>query len=147
MSKCKINCHHGSPGSPRDFFHLKLILPQFEFTTRDRVNESFLKHNDPEFIECGYSFGCYHALISALEHSTQVKNIILIAPYFFQEKKTGFLVKTLMSIGATRDAILKSKASAAIDEMLIHQWKRHIVNHSVKLSIWDKAGNSEACHL
>lgn len=119
MSKCKINCHHGSPGTPRDFFHLKLILPQFEFTTRDRVNESFLKHNDPEFIECGYSFGCYHALISALEHSTQVKNIILIAPYFFQEKKTGFLVKTLMSIGATRDAILKSKASAAIDEMLI----------------------------
>lgn len=118
MSKLKINCHHGSPGSPRDFFHLKLTLPQFEFISRDRVTENFLKHDDAEIIECGYSFGCYHALVSALEHAGQVKKIILIAPFFFQEKKTGLLVKTLMSIAPTRDAILKSKASGAIDEML-----------------------------
>lgn len=118
MNKLKINCHHGSPGSPRDFFHLKLMLPQFEFSTRDRVHQQFIKHNDENFIECGYSFGCYHALVSALEHSSQVKKIILIAPFFFQEKKTGLIVKTLMSIGATRDAILKSKAPLAIEEML-----------------------------
>lgn len=118
MSKIKLNCHHGSPGSPRDFFHLKLMLPQFEFSTRDRVHQQFIKHNDENFIECGYSFGCYHALVSALEHSSQVKKVILIAPYFFQEKKIGFLVKTLMSIGPTRDAILKSKAPLAIEEML-----------------------------
>lgn len=118
MSKIKLNCHHGSPGSPRDFFHLKLMLPQFEFSTRDRVHQQFIKHNDENLIECGYSFGCYHALVSALEHSSQVKKVILIAPYFFQEKKTGFLVKTLMSIGPTRDAILKSKAPLAIEEML-----------------------------
>lgn len=119
MNKGKINTHHGSPGCPRDFFHLKLIMPEYEFLVRDRVKESFKKHSEDNYIELGYSFGCYHALLSAYEHVNQVKHIFLVSPFLIPEKQSNWVLKTVMGIHPLRNFILKNKAKKAIDEMLL----------------------------
>ncbi len=114
----KFNCHHGSPGTPNDFFHLKLLLPSLIFTSRDRLHDEFIKHNDENIIEAGYSFGCFFALLSALEHADKVKHVFLIAPYFFGETKTGIITKTILKIPAARDFIIKRKAPTAIEDQI-----------------------------
>lgn len=119
MTKTKINTHHGSPGSPKDFFHLKLIMPEFQFIGRDRVTENIINNQDEKYIELGYSFGCYHALLSAIEHKNQISHIFLIAPYLVPEKQSGFLLKTILGVSPLRDLILKSKAPKAMEEILV----------------------------
>lgn len=118
MTKGKINTHHGSPGTPRDFFHLKLIMPDFEFVGRDRVHEDFKKLTENDIIELGYSFGCYHALLSASENIAQVKQVFLISPYLIPDKQAGFLLKTVMGIAPLRNAILGKKAKEVLPDML-----------------------------
>lgn len=118
MTKGKINTHHGSPGSPRDFFHLKLIMPQFEFQGRDRVHEEFKKITNKPLIELGYSFGCYHALLSASEHLENLKHVFLISPYLIPDKQSGIMLKAVMGIAPLRNIILGKKAQDAMADML-----------------------------
>ncbi len=118
MTKGKINTHHGSPGSPRDFFHLKLVMPDYEFYSRDRVYDKLNKLEDDGIVELGYSFGSYYALLSAAENLNKTKHIFLISPYLIPEKATSFAVKAILNIGPLRNLILNKKAPSAIEELL-----------------------------
>jgi acyl-CoA synthetase (AMP-forming)/AMP-acid ligase II/pimeloyl-ACP methyl ester carboxylesterase len=115
----KIICaHHGSPGSSRDFFHLKLKLPHYHFIFRDRVSDpSYDTQTDNSNIQLGYSFGSVHAILSAALNP-KTEKIILIAPYLFPETKPGILMSSLFSINAIGRSILSKMGPSKINEML-----------------------------
>lgn len=116
MKSKTIRAHHGSPGSNRDFLHLKLLLPEFHFIFEDRVlNEKSDENID---IEMGYSFGCTTALIKASENK-KCNAVILIAPYLFPKESISGLMSTIMKINIISHPILKNAGPSKIEEMLI----------------------------
>ena len=118
MTTIKMACHHGSPGSARDFLHLKLTLPDIHFVSPDRV----LKIHSNELSECeiqlGYSFGCVQALIEANKNS-QTKKVILISPYVFPSKMPGIIMKTLLNVDIFKFNVLPMLATKKIEQMLV----------------------------
>lgn len=115
----KIICaHHGSPGSSRDFFHLKLILPEYHFIFTDRIiDPDFDPTHDQDNIQLGYSFGSVHAIISGSKNK-KTSAIILIAPYLFPEKKPSKLMCALFNFDNVSNLILNKIAPKKISEML-----------------------------
>jgi acyl-CoA synthetase (AMP-forming)/AMP-acid ligase II/pimeloyl-ACP methyl ester carboxylesterase len=115
-SKC-ILAHHGSPGSNRDFLHLKVLLPEFHFDFFDRVENNYANSTAPH-IQLGYSFGCVSAIIAGALN-TQTEKIILISPYIYPEKKIGLVLKNIMNTKLLRNPLLKLMADKKIEQMLI----------------------------
>ena len=115
-SKC-ILAHHGSPGSNRDFLHLKLLMPEIHFEFYDRV-ESKLSNTTKPHIQLGYSFGCVSAIITAAKNDL-TEQLILISPFLFPENKNGSLIKKVMNSRPLRNSLLKIFGAKKIEHMLI----------------------------
>lgn len=117
MSKVTLVAHHGSPGHPDDFLHLKKYLPeQAKLIALHRRNQDplTLKHTR---IEVGYSFGCVSALKSALQNN--VGTVILIAPYLVPQNKPTLLKRIIMNTPIVSSVILGMVGEESIDKMLI----------------------------
>ena len=113
----KIIVHHGSPGSPKDFGHLKKQLPDFELLEFDRVTKSMPAHFESADYQLGYSFGCVEALKTAVQNK-KTKMLILVAPYMFVPKRPGALMKGLLISDLFRNLALPALAKKSIEKML-----------------------------
>lgn len=121
----KIIFHHGSPGSPNDFSHLKKHLSDLEIIEVDRIEEkkAGVKDKIKELtknatIQLGYSFGCTRALKYAVKNKN-TKLVILVSPYLFPTKKPGALMKGLLISDLFRNLALPAMAKKSIEKMLI----------------------------
>ena len=117
MKSKSILAHHGSPGSNRDFLHLKFLLPEFHFDFFDRV-EKKLTGNAPPLIQLGYSFGSVSAIITAAQ-SMSTERVILISPYIYPDTKVGKILKNILNTKLLRDPLLKLIGPKKIEHMLI----------------------------
>lgn len=123
----KIIFHHGSPGSPNDFSHLKKQLKDhqdLELITVDRVfekidgnKEKIKEQTKSATIQLGYSFGCTRALKYAVKNKN-TKLVILVAPYLFPTKKPGAVMKGLLLFDTFRNLALPALAKKSIEGML-----------------------------
>lgn len=132
MNSTIICAHHGSPGSARDFFHLKLLLPELHFIFRDRVVDPDSDSTiDSDNIQMGYSFGSVQAIISAAKNS-KTKKVILIAPHLFPTNKPGAIVSSIFDISFIANKLLSKIAPKKIEEMLIKSSFPHPVLEKYK---------------
>jgi pimeloyl-ACP methyl ester carboxylesterase len=136
----KIICaHHGSPGSARDFFHLKLLLPDLHFIFTDRVLDPATNSSvDSSNVQLGYSFGSVHAIISAAKNK-KTEKVILIAPYLFPESTPSGIMSSVFSVNFLANAILTKIAPKKIEEML--------VKSSHPKAVTDKYKEDAKCYL
>ncbi len=119
MNSLLIYAHHGSPGSPRDFLHLKLLLPELNFIFLDRViNIANNLTNESPTVQLGYSFGCVMAIISASKNP-KTQKVLLIAPHIFPENKPGLILTSLLGIEFLAYKILTKAAAKKIEKMLV----------------------------
>ena len=116
MTLKNITCHHGSPGSSQDFFHLASAMPQHQFILPDRVIQSFSLESKQSLIQLGYSFGCVQALIDGNENP-HTQKIILIAPYLIPKKHPSFFMKSLLGFNFFKENILPKLAGTKLDQM------------------------------
>ncbi len=112
----KIIFHHGSPGAPQDFSHIKKHFSDFDLHFYDRVKKERKGDLEAE-IHIGYSFGCVKALKYAAK-SDRTKLVILVAPYLFPTKKPGALMKGLLMFDLFRNTALPALAKKSIEKML-----------------------------
>lgn len=125
MNPKKIRAHHGSPGSNRDFFHLKVLIPELHFEFEDRVlNEKC--HSSINY-ELGYSYGAVFALIKAAENPN-TEAVILIAPFLFPKESVGIAMSTIMKMSIISNPLLKKSGPLKIEEMLIKSSHPHAVS-------------------
>tara|TARA_R110000868_G_scaffold180754_2_gene421431 strand:- start:17484 stop:19892 length:2409 start_codon:yes stop_codon:yes gene_type:complete len=116
MKVKSIVAHHGSPGHPDDFLHLKKYLKDaFEFYTPHR-GDSLSGSNDNR-VEVGYSFGAVLALQAALENNS--KEVILISPYLFPESAPSTLKKSILKTPGIGALVLGLAGKKGIEQMLV----------------------------
>lgn len=113
----KIVFHHGSPGSPKDFTHLKNHLINMDVILFDRIIKKDPIDLDLAEIQLGYSFGSTKALSLAVLNP-KTKLVILVAPYLFPPKKPGGLMKGLLLSAMFRNLALPALAKKSIHQML-----------------------------
>ena len=123
MKAKTILAHHGSPGSNRDFFHLKVMLPEFHFDFLDRV-ENKSTNTSPPNIQLGYSFGCVSAINRAADNDS-TERIILISPYLYTEKKVGLVLKHIMNTKALSKPLLNLMGPKKIEKLLVNSSSPH----------------------
>jgi acyl-CoA synthetase (AMP-forming)/AMP-acid ligase II len=84
--------------------------------------DRLLKNNQNEIDSCdiqlGYSFGCVSAIIAG-NKNPKTKQIILIAPYIYPNKKVGAVLKTLLKTSFFKNSLLPKIAAKKISQMLI----------------------------
>lgn len=121
MKKISIIAHHGSPGTPDDFFGLKEDFNDYEFLTPTRkgypnFHTPLPQHEDIVII--GYSFGSLQAIKDAAHFGSRVKKLILISPFLYGGRKLGGAAKFLVQFPIVGNMILKKSAEKAIPQML-----------------------------
>ncbi|MBY0414648.1 MAG: AMP-binding protein, partial [Bdellovibrionales bacterium] len=114
----KIILHHGSPGSEKDFLHLKNQLKNLDVITYDRVLKNKVRGFEEAEIQLGYSFGAVEALRTAAR-SKKTRLVILIAPYLFPKKPPGALLKGFLLSDLFRNLALPALAKKGLDKMII----------------------------
>ena len=112
----KMIFHHGSPGAPQDFSHIKKYFPDMEIHLYDRVKKERKGDLEAE-IQLGFSFGCVKALKYAAKND-RTKMVILVAPYLFPTKRPGALMKGLLMFDLFRNTALPALAKKSIEKML-----------------------------
>tara|TARA_R110000868_G_scaffold61524_1_gene186907 strand:+ start:13729 stop:16131 length:2403 start_codon:yes stop_codon:yes gene_type:complete len=116
MKKKCIVAHHGSPGHPDDFLHLKKYLKgAFDFHAPHRGEDA--SEIEDERVEIGYSFGAVSALNAALKNGA--KEVILISPYLFPETAPTKLKKTLLKTPGIGALLLGLVGKKSIEQMLV----------------------------
>ena len=130
MNIKKIRAHHGSPGSNRDFFHLKVLLPELHFEFEDRVKNE--KNSNSINYELGYSYGSVFALTKAIENPN-IEAVILIAPYLFPKESVGLALSTIMKFSVLSNPILKKSGPNKIESMLIKSSHPHPVPEKYRI--------------
>lgn len=113
----KIVLHHGSPGTPKDFFHIKGLLKNVDVILFDRVQKSIPSDSNLAEIQLGYSFGCTKAVSEAVKNP-KTKLVILVAPYLFPTKKPSGVMKALLISDLFRNLALPALAKKSIEGML-----------------------------
>lgn len=115
MNKLSIVAHHGSPGHPDDFIHLKKYLPTgIDFKTPRRKHD--IKCQGTR-IEVGYSFGCFEALKNALKHN--VKTVVLISPYIYPSARPSTVKKALLKTPIISSVLLGVVGNSSVNKMLL----------------------------
>ncbi len=113
----KIVLHHGSPGSPKDFSHIKGHLKNVDVILFDRIEKGEPHDSNLAEIQLGYSFGCTKAVSEAVK-KTETKLVILVAPYLFPTKKPSGVMKALLISDLFRNLALPALAKKSIAGML-----------------------------
>lgn len=116
MTKFTIMAHHGSPGHPDDFLHIKRHLKtDIALCTPHRLHQEVQVNG--ERVELGYSFGAVAALQTALKND--VKKIILISPFIIPSEKPSGLKKCILRTPAIGALLLGLAGKKGIDKMLL----------------------------
>ncbi|MBC7429943.1 MAG: AMP-binding protein [Bacteriovorax sp.] len=113
----KIVLHHGSPGSPKDFFHIKKHLQNLDVILFDRIEKNAPQGMQEAEVQLGYSFGCTKAISEAVKNP-KTKLVILLAPYLFPLKPPGIVMKGLLLNDLFRNLVLPGLAKKSIAKML-----------------------------
>lgn len=110
-----IIAHHGSPGLPKDFEHLRPHLP-YELKALERNEQVKL---DQDHYVLGYSYGARVAINKAAKEVSKgrIKGLILVAPFLL--KDTSSVMKTLMRVPGISHALIGLSAKKAITEMVV----------------------------
>jgi pimeloyl-ACP methyl ester carboxylesterase len=127
-------CYHGSPGLPRDFSLVeKMLAGEFQ-NVISRARKGYPEYTNTEFkmdgIRLGYSWGSIESMRDALTQNT--RGLLLVAPYLFQNGKTGLLKKAVLSTPIVGNYLISKSAQKIIEQFLNKSCDPHPVPKELK---------------
>ena len=115
-----IVCHHGSPGTPREFDLVASALPGRTFLPVSRPGYpgyTSAPHVPERAVHLGYSWGCVVALRAAVRDAGRTAGVLLLAP-FVSASSVGLVARTILRVPVLGDRVLAKKLPGIVDELL-----------------------------
>jgi len=115
-----IVCHHGSPGTPREFDLVAAALPGCTFLPVSRPG--YPGYTSAQYMpECavhlGYSWGCVAALRAAARDAACTAGVLLLAP-FVSASRVGLVAGIILRTPVLGDRVLAKKLAGIVEELL-----------------------------
>lgn len=115
-----IVCHHGSPGTPREFDLVAAALPDRVFLPVSRPGYpayTSAPYMPERAVHLGYSWGCVAALRAAVRDTARIAGVLLLAP-FVSASNVGLVARTILRVPVLGDRVLARKLPGIVEELL-----------------------------
>jgi pimeloyl-ACP methyl ester carboxylesterase len=115
-----IVCHHGSPGTPREFDLVAAALPDRTFLPVSRPGYpgyTSAPYMPERVAHLGYSWGCVAALRAAVRDTSRTAGVLLLAP-FVSASNVGLVARTILRVPVLGDRVLVRKLPGIVAELL-----------------------------